>query len=163
MEQKIYSDDIKRVASDLDAARASVQSEILEIKSDLLSVYLMNLVLYKEMSEEDRVGSPVVEMLGRTSILLEKICLMEKKADAQGRVPLEEGSGQPKKETATEDDKRVITEEMKRNKFVKKKRKAEDRIPRLKYRNRAAKLAERAEAKHDGNIDGSKGGGNRFG
>ncbi|KHN69802.1 hypothetical protein CWI42_052070 [Ordospora colligata] len=157
MECKIYSEDVKFVSENLNAARACVSNEILGIKCDLLSVYLMNLVLYKELSEEEKVGSPITEMLLKTNILLEKVCQMEKRAmNANGSTSAIEV------EANTEDQKRrVISEEMKRNKFVKK-RKFEDRNPKLKYRNKAKKLAEKAEIKHDGNIDVKKNGGSKL-
>ncbi|AFN83085.1 hypothetical protein EROM_051550 [Encephalitozoon romaleae SJ-2008] len=153
MEQKFYGDDIKSVNDDLNEARSSMQNEILDIKSDLLSVYLMNLVIYKEMNEEDRAGSSVEEMLAKTSILLEKICYMENKALALAKMPPnDEHKSCERKEDSEECGKRIITDKMKKNKFVKK-RNIEDRIPRLKYKNKARKLSEMAEVKHDGNID----------
>ncbi|CAD26668.1 hypothetical protein [Encephalitozoon cuniculi GB-M1] len=163
MEHRFYADDIKSVSDELNGARSSPQNEILDVKSDLLSVYLMNLVLYKEMSEEDRSGSPVEEMLAKVTILLEKICSMERKAEALARTPQDsEDRGDKREESSAEDEKRVITDKMKRNRFVKK-RKAEDRIPRLKYKNKARRLAERAEVKCDRNIDASKPSFNKFG
>ncbi|KAG5859769.1 hypothetical protein KMI_05g09540 [Encephalitozoon hellem] len=162
MEQKFYGDDIKSVSDDLNRARSSAQNEILDIKSDLLSVYLMNLVLYKEMDEEDRAGSPVEEMLAKTSILLEKICYMERKASDAAKLSLSDGyEGYREKGGSSEDEKRTITDKMKKNKFVKK-RKAEDRIPRLKYKNKARKLSEMSEVRHDGNIDTKKPSFNKF-
>ncbi|ADM11601.1 uncharacterized protein Eint_051540 [Encephalitozoon intestinalis ATCC 50506] len=162
MEEKFYSEDIKSVSCDLDEARSSIQNEVLDVKSDLLSVYLMNLVLYKEMDSEDRKGSPVEEMLSKTSILLEKICAIERRAGSLGEVPQsEENKGSVEEEDPAEEGKRTITDKMKKNKFVKK-RKAEDRIPRLKYKNKARKLAEMAEIKHDGNIDTKKPSFNKF-
>lgn len=162
MEQKFYGDDIKSVNDDLSEARSSMQNEILDIKSDLLSVYLMNLVLYKEMDEEDRAGSPEEEMLAKTSILLEKICYMENKALALAKMPPnDEHKSCEGKEDPEEYGKRIITDKMKKNKFVKK-RNIEDRIPRLKYKNKARKLSEMAEVKHDGNIDTKKPSFNKF-
>ncbi len=156
---KIYSEDVKFVSENLNAARACISNEILGIKSDLLSVYLMNLVLYKEMSEEERIGSPITEMLLKTSILLEKVCQMEKRAR---KVSESRDTVEVEVEANVEEEKRrVISEEMKRNKFVKK-RKHEDRNPKLKYRNKARKLAEKAEVRHDGNIDVKKNGGSKL-
>lgn len=160
MKQKIYSLNTEEVEEEIDKIESSVSNEILEVKHDLLSVYLMNLILYNKLEEGQRTENPITEMLIKTSVLLEKICLMEKKADLvikstkQNEVPpvkYEEGK------------KRVITDEMMKNKFVTKKRKVEDRNPRLKYKNKAKKLAEKAEIKYDNNIDTKKTKTNKFG
>lgn len=164
MEQKFYSKDIGFVEKEINATRASVSNEILEIKSDLLSVYLMNLVLYNKMEEKERMGSPVTEMLIKTSILLEKVCSMEKKAEMTIEAASRSGNVETSKPAVNEEEgsKRVISEEMMRNKCVVRKRKVEDRNPRLKRRNKAKKLAEKMEIKHDGNIDIKKTTANKF-
>lgn len=148
MEAKIYSEDIASVEQELSSTRSRVSNTILEVKSDLLSVYLMNLVLYSKLAEEERRDSPITEMLVKTTILLEKICQMEKKAD----IVIKTATQEPREEKRS-DGKRAITEEMMRNKFVARKRKIEDRNPRLKHKNKAKKLAEQAQVRDDGNID----------
>jgi hypothetical protein len=145
--EKIYTEEIENIKKELDGIRTQIPSKILETKHDLLSVYLMNLVLYNELAEDERKESPVMEVLVRTTILLEKICVMEQKATD---VIKEELS---KSEKAAAEGRRLLTDVMLKDRGDVARRKPERRTPARGYRYKAQRLAETARVVHDDSIN----------
>jgi hypothetical protein len=150
----LYAEKVESVEKELETVRAQVPSRILEVKHDLLSVYLMNLVLYHELREEDRSDSPITEVLIKTTILLEKVCLLEQKAAEAIKEELTRSEDAGKKETAKEE--RTLPDRMLRDKGAIVKRKAERRTPARGYRDKAQKLAEAARTTYDDSIDAKR-------
>ncbi|KAI5148827.1 hypothetical protein ENBRE01_0555 [Enteropsectra breve] len=106
------------------------------LKVKVLQRYVLMMILYKNLSEEEREDSPITEELSRVSALLRKLAIMENKIE---RMPVD----------------RAIDEKMMRNKNNSK-RKLQSSNPRTKYKRNAEKLSERTKTKADFNIDGEK-------
>lgn len=152
--EKIYSEEVEKVENQIQQLDNETPNKILSIKHDLLSIYLMNLILYHELAQSERCDHPIRDMLVKISILLEKICLMEDKAaDIMTLHKCETRNIVNDAPKADVVKKRAITEEMKLNKSVIVKRKREDKTPRLKNRSKAERLKKKATVLYDGNIE----------
>lgn len=126
--------------------------ELLEVKKNLLTVYLINLILYNKLNENEKEFSPIKEKLIKLSILIEKCCIMEEKIDDDIKEILDENE-------TREAPKYII--ENKGN--SKKKRKREENNPRIKNKRKATELFEKSKMVVDKNIHAKKTKTNKFG
>lgn len=103
-----------------------------QCKVDLLKHYLLNFILYLNLSEENKEDSPIKEKLLKISILLDKINLMENNIKSV-------------------DSERVVDDKMMSNKP--KNIKKNTKNPRNKFKINSEKLKERTKPKEDFNIN----------
>lgn len=126
---KLYSENIEELQKNIESASKHTG----DLKLELLKHYLVNYIIYVNLSEEEQKDSPVCEKLTTISILLEKLCQMDKKIKVL-------------------DPKRVVDRRMMRNKDDKKK-KPQSKTPMPKYKRKSEQLREKNKIKQDPNIN----------
>jgi hypothetical protein len=139
MEQtKLYSEDIEKLQNDVENASKRTG----DIKLELLQHYLINYIIYVNLSEEEQKDSPVYEKLSTISVLLEKLGQMDKKIKVI-------------------DPRRMADRRMMRNKDDTKK-KPQSTTPMAKYKRKSEQLREKTKIKANPNINVKKSKSNKF-
>lgn len=124
--------------------------EVLTAQRDLLSAYLINLLLFKKLSEDDKEFSPIKETLLRLQILIEKLYQINDKLVQE-------------EELDSTEDGRAIPEYIMKNKGkMARKRKKEERNPRVKNKRRADEMFKKGKLVVNKNFDGKKTKTNKF-
>lgn len=136
--ENLFSKNIEAVEREINKALSKAQ----DTKVELLKHYLLNLILYLNLSEDEQNDSPIKEKLTTISILLDKLRQMEDKTNS---ISL----------------KRVVDKKMMKNKGESDKSK--NRLPpQEKYRKNAEKQKERTKKEDDFNINTKKSKKNNF-
>lgn len=126
------------------------ENDVLSTKRDLLKAYLINLLLYKKLSDEEKEFSPIKETLLKLQVLIEKLYQIDDKISSI-------------EDSESVDEERTLPDYIMKNKGkVARKRKKEERNPRVKNKRRAEELAKKGKLVHDKNYDAKKTKTNKF-
>ncbi|KAM0688720.1 hypothetical protein COBT_000003 [Conglomerata obtusa] len=118
--------------------------EINSVKKNLLTIYLINLHLYKKLKADERSQSVIKQYLIKITVALEKIIGMEDQINI---------NKEPEEEIC---EKRLAPKGLIANKGLGRIRKREEMNPRVKNKKKAEIMMEKGKRKIDGNIDTKK-------
>lgn len=142
LNENTFENDEYVIQSKIDEIDLDVtENEILTAKRDLLKAYLVNLLLFKKQSEEEKEFSPIKEVLLKLQVLIEKIYKID--------VTIEKIE-----ESDSSDEKRTVPDYILKNKGkMTRNRKKEERNPRVKNKNKAAEIFKKGKLVVNKNIE----------